>query len=279
MEAKILHTVKGQPAVDGAGVKLVRVLGGPTIEKWDPFLMMDSFDSTNYDDYKAGFPTHPHRGIETITYLSQGHVTHEDSMGNKKTIGPGMIQWMTAGSGILHSETFEEQDRLLGLQLWLNLPQKDKMTAPKYQEVNPEDAAVVEVDNSKVRVLAGDYEGNQGFQAHHNPMDFYAIDIPAGESITMDVKDGYTTHLFTLLSDVTVNGQEIREKTDILVSEGSVTIEATEAAEVVWMASPELNESVAWGGPIVMNTEEELRQAFQELRAGTFIKEAIEDEA
>lgn len=279
MEAKILNTVKGRPAIDGAGVKLVRVLGGPTIEKWDPFLMMDSFDSTNYDDYKAGFPTHPHRGIETITYLLQGHVTHEDSMGNKKTIGPGMIQWMTAGSGILHSEVFEEEDRLLGLQLWLNLPKKDKMTSPKYQEVNPEDVAVVDVDQAKVRVLAGDYQGQKGYQSHHNPMDFYAIDIPAGQTVTMEVKEGYTTHLFTLLSDVTINGEEILEKTDVLMSEGSVTITAKEDAEVVWMASPQLDEPVAWGGPIVMNTDAELRQAFQELHEGTFIKEAIEDEA
>ena len=102
MQAKIIKQVKGKPAIDGAGVSLIRVLGGGTIESHDPFLMLDSFDSTNYDDYKAGFPTHPHRGIETITYLSAGHITHKDSMGNERTIGPKMIQWMTAGSGILH---------------------------------------------------------------------------------------------------------------------------------------------------------------------------------
>ena len=275
MKASILERVKGQNTSDGAGVKLVRVLSRNTVESYDPFLMLDSFDSTNYDDYKAGFPMHPHRGIETITYLSEGHVTHRDSLGNEKTIGPKSIQWMTAGSGILHSEFFDEEDRLLGLQLWLNLPQKDKMCPPSYNEVLPEDISVVKRDGAEIRVYSGSLEDATSDQAKYNPLDFYAIDLNG--SVTIIPKEGYTVNLFTLIGDIKVNGEPVEEKTSVRLSEGEVTLESDGEAEVVWMASPALQEPVAWGGPIVMNTREELNYAFQELSKGTFLKESIRE--
>lgn len=275
MKANILEKVKGHVTSDGAGVKLVRVLSRNTVEGFDPFLMMDSFDSTNYGDYKAGFPMHPHRGIETITYLSQGHVTHRDSLGNEKTVGPRSIQWMTAGSGILHSEFFDEEDRLLGLQLWLNLPQKDKMCPPKYHEVTPDDMSIVEKEDAVIRVYSGSLFEAESPQAIYNPLDFYAIDLEG--KLTLHNKEGYTLNLFTLIGDIKVNGEYIEEKTSIRLSEGEIILESQGKAEVIWMASPPLRQSVAWGGPIVMNTREELNQAFDELSKGTFLKENIQE--
>lgn len=277
MDAKILKEVKGVPATDGAGVKLTRVLGYNDIESHDPFLMLDSFDSTNYDDYKAGFPTHPHRGIETITYLSQGSVTHKDSMGNKKTISDGMIQWMTAGSGVMHSEMFEDQDRLLGLQLWLDLPKEEKMSQPNYKEVSVDEVIHIPEGEGEIRLMSGEYKGHEGYQSPHNPLDYYAIDLGAGKTIELETKEGYTTHIFTLVGNVKVNDRDIRVKTDVLLGEGTVRITAQEDAEIVWMASPPIGDPVAWHGPIVMNTQEELVTAFQELRNGTFIKDKIEE--
>ena len=139
MRAKVIKAVKGVAAVDGAGVSLTRVLGRGTIEDFDPILMLDSFDSTNPNDYLAGFPTHPHRGIETVTYLSTGRMDHKDSMGNEGSILDGDVQWMTAGSGIMHSEFPKESERMLGLQFWLNLPSTEKMTEPKYFDIKNED--------------------------------------------------------------------------------------------------------------------------------------------
>ncbi|MCD8163839.1 MAG: pirin family protein [Synergistaceae bacterium] len=138
MERKIIKTVQGQMATDGAGVRLVRVLGHETVRDFDPFLMLDSFDSRNPDDYTAGFPFHPHRGIETITYLIEGEMEHQDSLGNRGTIHGGESQWMTAGSGIMHQEMPMAGPRMLGLQIWLNLPQEDKMTAPRYFDIKDE---------------------------------------------------------------------------------------------------------------------------------------------
>ena len=132
MERKVIYQVKGSPAVDGAGVHLVRVLGPDTVKEFDPVLMLDSFDSTNPPDYTAGFPMHPHRGIETISYVSSGQMMHRDSLGHSDTISSGEVQWMTAGSGILHEELLPAAERLLGVQLWLNLPAKEKMTSPRY---------------------------------------------------------------------------------------------------------------------------------------------------
>ncbi len=276
MKSKILKRVKGVRAVDGAGVNLVRVLGHDTTTSHDPFLMLDSFDSTNYDDYKAGFPTHPHRGIETITYISQGHITHKDSMGNEKTIGSNMIQWMTAGSGIMHSETFKEEKRLLGLQLWLNLPQKDKMANPFYQELSEKDVANFKLDDAHIKVFSGEYGEHKGYTPKYNPLDYYVINLEKGGKVTLNTKDGYTTHLFTLLGEITLNGEDVDEKTDLLLSEGEVEITAKDDVEIVWMASTPLKEEIAWGGPIVMNTREELVTAFNELENGTFIKNKMD---
>ncbi len=163
MERKISQQVRGYRTTDGAGVSLVRVLGNQTVQAYDPILMLDSFDSTNPDDYTAGFPLHPHRGIETISYVYRGYMTHKDSLGNEDTIGDGEVQWMTAGSGIMHEEKLPAAERLLGVQLWLNLPAKDKMAPPAYHSIKNADIEDIDFNWGKLRLLAGEFEGKVCF--------------------------------------------------------------------------------------------------------------------
>lgn len=158
MERKVIYQVKGSPAVDGAGVHLVRVLGPDTVKEFDPVLMLDSFDSTNPPDYTAGFPMHPHRGIETISYVSSGQMMHRDSLGHSDTISSGEVQWMTAGSGILHEELLPAAERLLGVQLWLNLPAKEKMTSPRYHSIKNAEIPEIPLKGGMLRLLAGKYQ-------------------------------------------------------------------------------------------------------------------------
>ncbi len=271
----IARVVTGKPAVDGAGVKLTRVLGGETIEDFDPFLMLDSFDSSNPADYLRGFPTHPHRGIETITYLVDGELAHEDSLGNKGLIIPGASQWMTAGSGILHQEMPQEAERLLGLQLWLNLPAAEKMTNPKYFDIHPENVGVAENSCATVRVISGSYEGVNGAKPHHIQATLLDVSLKEGQSIEIPVREDETAFIFSLLGDVMVTGEIFQEKTALLLKDGNqVEVSALpgETARFILASAPALHEPIAWGGPIVMNTREELQLAFDELRAGTFIK-------
>lgn len=271
--------VQGFPAIDGGGVHLIRVLSNNTYKDFNPFLMLDSFDTDNYDDYKEGFPMHPHRGIETLTYISKGKVSHEDSMGNKKTVADGGIQWMTTGSGIMHSEKFDDVPRLLGLQLWLNMPAKEKMDEPKYLEIKPENAENFVGDGFKLKVMAGTYKDKKGADAPHNPLDYYVVKIDSGKEITIDSKKGYTNIIFTLIGDVEVDGEKVNEKTAASLSGEKFVIKAlNEDVELVWFASPPLDEPMEWYGPIVMNTREELYKAFQELRNGTFIKEKLKED-
>jgi len=271
----IARIVKGTPAVDGAGVKLTRVLGGNTIEDFDPFLMLDSFDSTNPPDYLRGFPTHPHRGIETITYLVEGTLAHQDSLGNQGLITPGACQWMTAGRGILHQEMPLEAERFLGLQLWLNLPAAKKMTEPKYFDIQPEDVGVAHDSCATVRVISGSYEGVDGVKPHHIQATLLDVSLKEGQSIEIPVKEEETVFIFTLLGDVMVEREIFNQKTALLMKDGDqVEVSALpgQTARFILASAPALHEPVAWGGPIVMNTREELQQAFSELRAGTFIK-------
>lgn len=272
---EIVKTVRGQSATDGAGVQLVRVLAKRDVEEFDPFLMLDSFDSTNPADYTAGFPTHPHRGIETITYLISGKIEHEDSLGNKGVIHAGESQWMTAGSGILHQEMPKASDRMLGFQLWLNLPRAEKMTDPAYLGITPEMIPCIEKDGAQVRVLSGSFEGAAGVTPRHLPATIYDILLPQGQTLTISTHPEETVFLFLMEGDGIMDGQDIPEKTAVLFSKGdSVTVSARPDTELrfIFFSAPALHEPIAWGGPIVMNTKEELTHAFDELSKGTFIK-------
>lgn len=277
MQRKIKTTATGFNTKDGAGVNLVRVLGIKTVEDYDPILLLDSFDSSNPDDYTAGFPMHPHRGIETISYVYRGKMTHRDSLGNEDTISDGEVQWMTAGSGILHEEKLPASERMLGVQLWLNLPAKDKMVPPAYRSIKNSEIQEIELEQGKLRLLAGRYLNYEGYKSLYLPLDYYDVHLKAGQSLTIETEEDRSVTVFTLVGDAQVCGEKVTEKTAVKLTSGTqVQIMAYEVdAQVLFISSKTLNEPISWGGPIVMNTKEELNKAFDDLNRGTFLKDRI----
>ncbi|MDI9501675.1 MAG: pirin family protein [Bacillota bacterium] len=277
-DKRIAGIVRGQPGRDGAGVNLTRVLHTGTLEAFDPFLMLDSFDSKDPADYINGFPEHPHRGIETITYLAEGRIDHKDSLGNAGSIRNGDAQWMTAGSGILHEEMPQPAERMLGLQFWLNLPQKDKMTTPKYFDIHSADIPVVQEEGATVRVIAGSYKDTIGAQSHHIPATFLELYLEANSEVRFPSASDETSFVFLLEGDAVIGEKTIAEKAAVLLEDGDhVRIQSTDQpARVIYAQAPPLGEPIAWGGPIVMNTKEEITQAFMDLRNGNFIKDQPE---
>lgn len=278
MKRKIKTTVKGFRTIDGAGVNLVRVLGRDTVKEFDPILMLDSFDSINPEDYTAGFPMHPHRGIETISYVSSGKMMHRDSLGNEDTVSSGEVQWMNSGSGILHEEQIPEADRLLGVQLWLNLPKDDKMSKPSYNSIKKEDIKEINIDGGKIRLLAGDYNEFTGYKGKHLPLNYYDIHLDESAEITLNMDENESVMLFTLLGSVYIEDELVEEKTAVKLTEGnSLSIKnRDEKAQVLYISSKALNEPISWAGPIVMNSKEEIKEALDDLNKGRFIKEQLE---
>jgi len=278
----VMKITKGKAAVDGAGVHLTRVIGYHDTKDYDPFLMLDAFDSTNPDDYTRGFPWHPHRGIETITYLIKGDIEHGDSLGNSGSILDGECQWMTAGSGIIHQEMPKASPRMLGAQLWLNLPAKDKMTQPSYGDIKADQVPLVDSDGIKVRVISGTYQGRQGaFEGKYIKATYLDVELPAGRewSIATDPEHTVFIYLFSgalmAVSDLNVNQAQglIDEKQAVLFGPGDLfQVKAAQDTRFIFLTAPPLREPIAWGGPIVMNTREELNLAFRELENNTFIK-------
>lgn len=290
---------QARPAMEGAGVKLHRAFGFGDTTPFDPFLMMDDFRGDRPSDYQAGFPWHPHRGIETITYVLAGTVEHADSLGNRGLLGAGDVQWMTAGSGIMHQEMPEgdPQGRMHGFQLWANLPSSLKMTKPRYQDIKAaEIPEMIDDDGTVVRVVCGDFWGKtgpvQGIAADPRYLD---VSVPPKKRKTLKVE--VERHAFAyvfagsgdfrsasrpmgVLTEKEVNGQEIhvREMTGnrslVLFDSGDeVTVQAgPEGVRFLLVSGKPIKEPVAWYGPIVMNTNAELQQAVNELRNGTFIK-------
>jgi len=275
---KIKKIIHGRHAIDGAGVHLVRLFGHDETQDFDPFLLMDAFDSTNPEDYIRGFPWHPHRGIETVTYLIKGDLEHGDSLGNRGSILDGDCQWMTAGSGIIHQEMPQPTERLLGCQLWLNLPARDKMTAPAYNDILSADVPVVDEDSARVRIIAGAYRGQQGaFEGKFVKPLYLDIEVQAGQVWQLDTVPNTTLFVYILSGSAGFDpaiDQQIDEKSVVLFDEGERLWVRAGAAGVrlLLLNAPRLDEPIAWGGPIVMNTREELNQAFSELRENTFIK-------
>lgn len=278
MQRTIEKRVKGFKTIDGAGVHLVRVLGNNTVKDFDPVLMLDSFDSTNPDDYTAGFPMHPHRGIETISYVYHGKMVHKDTLGNEDSIADGEVQWMNAGSGILHEEQVPAAERLLGVQLWLNLPQKDKMSQPTYRSLSRDDIQEISLEGGFLRLLAGHYGNKQGHLGDHLPFDYYDVHLNAGASLDIPTQPEESVMAFTLLGDARIADEDVSEKTAVKLSEGdNLHLEGGEkGSQILVMKSRALHEPVAWAGPVVMNTREELRQTFEDLQNGTFIKDRLD---
>jgi redox-sensitive bicupin YhaK (pirin superfamily) len=268
------RAVKGRQTVDGAGVHLVRVLNNDTVEDYDPFLMLDSFDATDPSLYIKGFPYHPHRGIETITYLIEGQMIHEDSLGNKGAINGGESQWMTAGSGIMHQEMPQASKRMLGLQIWLNLPKSEKMAHPRYFDIKKDMIPVVNDGPATVRVISGDYKGTKGVSPKYVPATLYDVSVKPNSLLEIETIADDNVFVFLMEGPIRTAGHDFEVKTAILYGPGKRIELGTkdEPCRLVYFSGPPLKEPVAWGGPIVMNTREELDLAFKELNNGTFIK-------
>jgi redox-sensitive bicupin YhaK (pirin superfamily) len=285
--------------MEGAGVHLRRAFGFGDTKEFDPFLLLDDFRNDRPDDYKAGFPWHPHRGIETITYVLAGEVDHGDSLGNKGILGAGDVQWMTAGSGIMHQEMprGDALGRMHGFQLWANLPRSLKMTAPRYQDIKARDIPeIVDDDGTKVRVITGDFWGKKGpVEGVAADPRYLDISVPPGRKKTFKVEvDRHafayifagsgafasSSKPFGVLTEKQVDGREVtlREQAGnrslIVFDRGDeVTVQAgEEGIRFLLVSGKPIEEPVAWYGPMVMNTQAELQQAVHELRNGTFIK-------
>jgi redox-sensitive bicupin YhaK (pirin superfamily) len=272
----IRKIVTGKHTVDGAGVKLVRVIGRDDTKEFDPFLMLDAFDSVDPDDYIKGFPWHPHRGIETITYLIQGEIEHGDSLGNTGRILTGECQWMTAGAGILHQEMPQASERMLGVQLWLNLPAKDKMVPPKYHGIRKEDIPVIDEGDRQIHILSGIYGGKNGAMEgeYCRPL-LLDVEVRAGAEWSLAIAANTTLFIYIFQGAGTFGSDRlIPAKHAVLFDEtGTFLVRASnEGIRFFLMAGEMLQEPIAWGGPIVMNTREELQLAFRELEEGKFIK-------
>jgi redox-sensitive bicupin YhaK (pirin superfamily) len=269
--------VGGAVQYDGAGVKLVRVVGHADVEDFDPFLLLDAFDSRDPRDYVKGFPWHPHRGIETVTYLIHGDIEHGDSLGNKGSILDGCCQWMTAGRGIIHQEMPQPVDRILGAQLWINLPAKDKMTEPAYRDITADMIPEVSDGNTTVRVVSGRYREKVGPVQGDYVRTLY-LDVSLASDTTWRMAVDPASTLFCYLVSGSGRFDQSAQvipshRAALLVDGDEIEVASSkEGVRFLLVAGRPLKEPVAWGGPIVMNTRAELHQAFKELDEGTFIR-------
>jgi len=280
----VQRVVRGMPTSDGAGVKLRRVIGQPQLPDLDPFLMLDEFGTDKAEDYIAGFPDHPHRGFETVTYMLDGRMRHRDNHGNEGVLVPGSVQWMTAGRGLVHSEMPEQQEgRMRGFQLWLNLPAREKMTAPKYQEFGPERIPVATpAAGVSTKVIAGHVGGVTGpiSQPATDPT-YLDVAIEPGAQFVQVLPPDYSAFLYVFEGEMRVGTDP--EATPVRTHELAVLGEGNEvrltgvkagadgkSARAILVAGRPLREPVAKYGPFVMNTREELQQAFMDFQSGKF---------
>jgi hypothetical protein len=274
----VAQTLRGMPASDGAGVKLTRVIGQPRLPDLDPFLMLDEFGTDKAEDYIAGFPDHPHRGFETVTYMLDGRMRHKDNHGNEGVLVPGAVQWMTAGRGIVHSEMPEQTEgKMRGFQLWLNLPARDKMTEPNYQEFGPDKLPVVERAGVNVKVIAGQVDGTVGpvRQPATDPT-YLDLRIDAGAAFTLPLPVGHSAFIYVYEGSAAVGtGRDaavIEAQELAVLGDGSeVRLEGRAVrTRAILVAGRPLREPVARYGPFVMNTREEIMQAFSDYQTGKF---------
>lgn len=275
--------IAGQAVMDGAGVKINRVLTQPLQRRLDPFLMLDNFGSDEANDYIAGFPNHPHRGFETVTYMIEGRMRHRDSAGNEGLLENGGVQWMTAGRGVIHSEMPEQQaGRMEGFQLWLNLPARDKMRAPWYKDFGAADVpSFTTADGATVRVIAGSSHGIAGAVQRDGTEPLYLdVELPAGASFSQPLPAGHNTFLYPYRGSVTTGGRQVPTRSMAIFANDDaadgvqVQAGADEPARFILIAGRPLNEPIAQYGPFVMNTQQELQQAVEDFRAGLLGEEA-----
>lgn len=279
---EVAQLVRGQATSDGDGVKLTRVIGGRALADLDPFLLLDEFGSESAADYIGGFPSHPHRGFETVTYMLEGRMRHRDNQGNEGLLVSGSVQWMTAGRGIIHSEMPEQEaGRMRGFQLWVNLPAKDKMTAPRYQDIAPERIPVVHAgDGALVRVIAGAFTDRAGASTRGpvsaiatDPV-YFDVSLPQGARFEHDLPAGHTAFLYVFEGQVQVGDRAavaVRGDLAVLASGDAVRVAApAAAARFILVAGRPLGEPVVKYGPFVMNTRAQIVQAVDDYSSGRF---------
>ena len=271
----VSRVLSGQPATDGAGVRMTRVIATPQLDSFDPFLLLDEFRSDDADDYIAGFPDHPHRGFETVTYMLAGAMQHKDNQGNTGLLGPGSVQWMTAGRGIVHSEMPQQEDGLMwGFQLWVNLPASDKMTDPRYQDIPAADVPEVTLaENVTIRIVAGELDGLRGpvSGVATDPRYFDVRMSTGGGQVSIPVPEAHNAFVYVYdgsidIGDVTVTRGQIA----LLGAGETIGYRVGDGARCLVVAGRPLNEPVARYGPFVMNTDAEIRQAVFDYQAGRF---------
>ncbi|WP_430472836.1 pirin family protein [Thalassospira lucentensis] len=276
----VKRVLRAMDTSDGAGVSLKRSIGSPQLDMLDPFLMLDSISTDNADDYIAGFPEHPHRGFETVTYMVEGAMGHKDSIGSEGVLRSGGVQWMTAGSGIIHSETPKQENGLLqGFQLWINLPAKDKMIDPRYQNIEAPDVPEIAVsDGVDLRLVAGEMFGKTGpINGISTDPVFVDVKLDAGAEISIPIPEGHAGVVYVFIGDAVIAGKDVpTHHLAVLRNGNSVTLKGGEdGGRMLVIAARPLHEQVVRYGPFVMSSKQELMQAFDDFQNGRFVRKAV----
>jgi redox-sensitive bicupin YhaK (pirin superfamily) len=275
MKRTVQQILKSKATIEGAGVRLKRVFGYNEVPLFDPFLLLDHFGSENPEDYMRGFPWHPHRGIETVTYMLNGEVEHGDSIGNRGLIGSGDIQWMTAGSGIIHQEMPRRYEgSMQGFQLWVNLPATKKLITPKYRGITKDQITTMEKEGAEIKVIAGAIDETEGpIKDLVVNVEYFDVRLAAGKAFEHTTERECKVFVYAIEGFGYADDTVIEPQHCALFAEGDrVKIGTKDGLHFLFASGKPLNEPVAWGGPIVMNTQEELEKTFQELDRGTFIR-------
>ena len=274
---EVKKIVRAIQTSDGAGVKLKRSMGVPELDFIDPFLMFDEFGSENKDDYIAGFPAHPHRGIETVTYMLAGRFKHEDSTGSKGEMGPGSVQWMTAAGGIIHSEMpIMKEGKLHGFQLWVNMPAKLKTSKPSYQNIEPKNIPEVRDQEKKIKIIAGKFQNKTGPAKGFVDPIYLDIELKKGKNFIYTVPSSHNAFIYLVAGEIKIGNEahgKLKSSTLINLKNGDkLEISAVEKSKFLVIAGKPINEPIARGGPFVMNTKQEILKAVQDYHSGNFVQ-------
>ncbi|MAR36130.1 MAG: hypothetical protein CMG19_04905 [Candidatus Marinimicrobia bacterium] len=267
---KIEKIIQGVETSDGAGVNLTRIIGSPDLNMLDPFLLLDEFGSENPKDYISGFPPHPHRGFETITYMINGKFRHKDSAGNEGILSDGSVQWMTAGRGVIHSEMPEQTDGLVrGFQLWLNLPKELKMIRPSYYDIPQDRIPQIDIPGGTIKIIAGKYNNIKGPGNPHTGMFYHDVNLKKNTNFNKSLIDGWNVFIYVYEGNIMIDSKVLKKDLAVMNSIGDLELHTVnDGAKFIIIGGKPLNEPVARGGPFVMNTKQEVLQAFSDYQNG-----------
>ena len=271
---KIKNTFKGIDTTDGAAVNITRIIGSSQLDMLDPFLLLDEFGSDHPNDYIGGFPSHPHRGFETITYMLNGKFRHKDSNGNEGILTDGSVQWMTAGRGVIHSEMPEQTEGLVrGFQLWLNLPKELKMIKPSYRDIPKEKIPQINFPGGEIKIIAGKYNNIKGPGRSHTEMFYYDVNLKHNANFNLPLIDGWNVFIYVYEGNIIMESNVSKNNLAVLDNFGDLELNTEkDGAKFIIIGGKPLNESVARGGPFVMNTKKEVLQAFTDYQSGELVK-------